>query len=146
VGQTRDIEFMAVPGDWAFHCHMAHHTMNAMGHDIPNPMGVDQTGVADEIRKMLPGFMPMGRYGMAEHQEHVDAGHHPGPRNTLAMMVGKGPYGNIEMGGMFTLVKVRDDLAPGDYADPGWYQAPEGSVAWRVSSDPDYGEPPRRPG
>ncbi|MFC6633095.1 copper oxidase [Microbulbifer taiwanensis] len=144
VGQTRDIEFTAVPGDWAFHCHMAHHTMNAMGHEIPNPMGVDQTGVADEIQKMLPGFMPMGRYGMAEHQDHVDAGHHPGPRNTLAMMVGKGPYGNIEMGGMFTLVKVRDDLAPGDYSDPGWYKAPQGTVAWKVSGDPDYGNPPRR--
>lgn len=146
VGQTRDIEFTAVPGDWAFHCHMAHHTMNAMGHEIPNPMGVNQGGVADEIRKMLPGFMPMGRYGMAEHQEHVDAGHHPGPRNTLAMMVGKGPYGNIEMGGMFTLVKVRDDLASGDYSDPGWYRPPEGTIAWKLSGDPDYGTPPRRPG
>jgi len=146
VGQTRDIEFTAVPGDWAFHCHMAHHTMNTMGHEIPNPMGVDQSGVADDIKKMLPGFMPMGRYGMAEHQEHVEAGHHPGPRNTLAMMVGKGPYGNIEMGGMFTLVKVRDDLAPGDYSDPGWFKAPPGTVAWLVSSDPDYGDPPRRPG
>jgi FtsP/CotA-like multicopper oxidase with cupredoxin domain len=145
VGQTRDIEFIAVPGDWAFHCHMAHHTMNAMGHDIPNPMGVDQSGVAEKIKAMLPGFMPMGRYGMAEHQEHVDSGHHPGPRNTMPMMVGKGPYGNIEMGGMFTLVKVRDDLAPGDYHDPGWYQAPPGTVAWLVSNDPNYGEPPRPP-
>ncbi|MFO0005441.1 MAG: multicopper oxidase domain-containing protein, partial [bacterium] len=25
VGQTRDIEFTAVAGDWGFHCHMAHH-------------------------------------------------------------------------------------------------------------------------
>jgi hypothetical protein len=33
VGQTRDLEFVAVPGDWAFHCHMSHHTMNAMGHE-----------------------------------------------------------------------------------------------------------------
>ncbi len=45
VGQTRDIEFVAVPGDWAFHCHFSHHTMNAMGHDIPNPIGVDQQKV-----------------------------------------------------------------------------------------------------
>ncbi|WP_308365923.1 MULTISPECIES: copper oxidase [unclassified Microbulbifer] len=145
VGQTRDIEFTAVPGDWAFHCHMAHHTMNAMGHEIPNPLGVDQSGVADEIKKMLPGFMPMGRYGMAEHQEHTEMGL-PGPENTLPMLVGVGPYGNIEMGGMFTLVKVRDDLEPGDYRDPGWYKAPPGTVAWRVSRDPDFGEPPRRSG
>ena len=144
VGQIRDIEFIAVPGDWAFHCHMAHHTMNAMGHDIPNTLGVDQTGIDQEIRKMLPGFMAMGRYGMAEHQDHVDMGHHQGPPNTLAMMTGKGPYGNIEMGGMFTTVKVRDNLKPGDYSDPGWYNAPKGTVASRVSSNPNFGNPIRR--
>lgn len=144
VGQTRDIEFTAVPGDWAFHCHMAHHTMNAMAHDIPNVLGVDQSDIEQEIRKMLPGFLAMGRYGMAEHQIHVDAGHHPGPENTLAMMTGKGPYGNIEMGGMFATVKVRDDIARGDYRDPGWYDAPPGTVASRVSTDPGYGNPPRR--
>lgn len=144
VGQIRDIEFIAVPGDWAFHCHMAHHTMNAMGHDLPNTLGVDQSGIDKEIKKMLPGFKAMGRYGMAEHQEHAEMGHHPGPENTLPMMTGKGPYGNIEMGGMFTTVKVRDNLSPGDYRDPGWYDAPEGTVAYRVSADPDYGNPTRR--
>ena len=71
-------------------------------------------------------------------------GHHAGPENTLAMMAGKGPYGNIEMGGMFTTVKVRDDLRRGDYRDPGWYDAPKGTVASRVSSDPSFGNPPRR--
>ncbi|MBI1991962.1 MAG: copper oxidase, partial [Candidatus Omnitrophica bacterium] len=30
-GQTRDIEFIANPGDWALHCHRRHHPMNAMG-------------------------------------------------------------------------------------------------------------------
>lgn len=144
VGQTRDIEFIAEPGDWAFHCHMGHHTMNAMGHGIPNPLGVDQSGVEEEVRKMLPGFMAMGRYGMSEHQKHVDAGHHSGPRNTLAMMTGVGPYGNIEMGGMFTIVKVRDDLKHGDYRDPGWYKSPKGTVASRVSNDPNFGNPVRR--
>lgn len=144
VGQTRDIEFVAVPGDWAFHCHMSHHTMNAMGHEIPNPLGVDQNGISQEIREILPGFIAMGRDGMAEHQDHVDMGHHTGPRNTLAMMTGKGPYGNIEMGGMFTIVKVRDDLRPGDYADPGWYNPPKGTVASRISTDPNFGDPPRR--
>lgn len=144
VGQTRDIEFVAIPGDWAFHCHMSHHTMNAMGHEVPNPMGVDQSGIDKEIRKMLPGFMAMGENGMAEHQEHVDMGHHNGPRNTLAMMSGKGPYGNLEMGGMFTVVKVRDNLKAGDYRDPGWYNAPKGTVASRISSNPNFGNPPRR--
>ncbi len=143
VGQTRDIEFIAESGDWAFHCHMSHHTMNAMGHGIPNTLGVDQTTLDKEIQQLLPGFMPMGRYGMAEHQDHVDMGHHTGPENTLAMMTGKGPYGNIEMGGMFTTVKVRDNLTKGDFSDPGWYHAPEGTVAKRVSSNPEFGSPIR---
>jgi hypothetical protein len=30
----------------------------------------------------------------------------PLPENTLPMMAGNGPYGNIEMGGMFTVVKI----------------------------------------
>ena len=33
---------------------------------------------------------------------------------------------------MFTVVKVREDLAPGDYRDPGWYQHPQGTVAYEV--------------
>ncbi|MCK7594049.1 multicopper oxidase family protein [Pseudomarimonas salicorniae] len=143
VGQTRDLEFVALPGDWAFHCHMSHHTMNAMGHEIPNTLGVDQSGVEAEIRKLLPGYMAMGESGMAEHQDHTDSGHMPGPENTLPMMMGKGPFGNIEMGGMFTVIKVRDDLAPGDYRDPGWYAHPPGTVASRVSSNPDFGQPAR---
>jgi len=144
VGQIRDIEFIAVPGDWAFHCHMAHHTMNAMSHVLPNTLGVDQTGLDEEVRKLLPGFIAMGRYGMAEHQDHVDAGHHTGPENTLSMMTGKGPYGNIEMGGMFTTVKVRDEMAADDFTDPGWYNAPAGTIAASISNDPNYGNPVRR--
>ena len=144
VGQTRDLEFVAVPGDWAFHCHMSHHVMNAMGHEIPNTLGVDQSGVEQEIRKMLPGYMAMGREGMAEHQDHVESGHMKGPENTLPMMWGKGPFGNLEMGGMFTVVKVRDDLAPGDFRDPGWYRHKKAELASRVSTDPDFGKPARR--
>jgi len=145
VGQMRDIEFTAVPGDWAFHCHMSHHTMGPMGHGIPNTLGVDQSGVEERIRKMLPGYMAMGRDGMGDHQDHVESGHMPGPPNTLAMMAGKGPFGNIEMGGMFTVLKVRDDQPRGDYSDPGWYRHPQGTVAARVSSDPEFGSPVRAP-
>jgi FtsP/CotA-like multicopper oxidase with cupredoxin domain len=144
VGQTRDLEFVAVPGDWAFHCHMSHHTMNAMGHEIPNTIGVDQSGVEEKIRAMLPGYMAMGRDGMAEHQEHTDSGHMQGPENTLPMMMGNGPHGPLEMGGMFTVIKVRDGLAKGDYADPGWYPNPAGTMAHRVSRDADFGNPVRR--
>jgi FtsP/CotA-like multicopper oxidase with cupredoxin domain len=144
VGQTRDLEFDAVAGDWAMHCHMAHHTMNAMGHDLPITVGVEQAEVASKMSTILPGFMAMGKHGMAEHQDHVDMGHMPGPANTIPMMTGEGPHGNVEMGGMFTVIKVRDGLRPGDFRDPGWYRAPAGTVARKVSSDPDFGAPIRR--
>ncbi len=49
------------------------------------------------------------------------------------MMAGEGPFEPIEMGGMFTVVKIRDDLARDDYDDPGWYNNPQGSVARKVS-------------
>ena len=65
---------------------------------------------------------------MAEHAEH--AKHMPGPRNTLPMMMGEGPFGPLEMGGMFTILKVRDDLS--SYEDPGWYENPPGTVAYKV--------------
>ncbi len=131
VGQARDIEFVGVPGDWAIHCHMSHHTMNAMGHEVPNMLGVKQSAAANKVSELLPGYMAMGENGMAEHQDH--AGHMPGPKNTLPMMMGKGPFGNLEMGGMFTLIKIRDDQQAGDYSDPGWYKNPEGTVAYKVA-------------
>lgn len=144
VGQTRDIEFEAVAGDWAFHCHFSHHTMNAMGHDITSTLGVDQSGVEASVRRHLPGYMAMGEHGMAEHQAHTDAGHMKGPRNTIPMMMGQGPHGNLEMGGMFTVVKVRDELPDDGASDPGWYDAPAESIARRMSVDPDFGAPHRR--
>jgi FtsP/CotA-like multicopper oxidase with cupredoxin domain len=143
VGQARDLEFVAVPGDWALHCHMSHHTMNAMGHELPNPVGVKQRDLEAAIRRMLPDYMAMGEGGMAEHQEHVAMGHMRGPENTLPMEGGQGPFGNLEMGGMFTVVKVRDDLAPGDYRDPGWYASPRGTLARRISNDANFGSPAR---
>jgi len=131
VGQTRDLEFTAVPGDWAFHCHMSHHTMNAMGHGVPNMLGVQQPEA--QINKVLPGYMAMGENGMAEHQVHTDMGHMPGPENTLPMMMGEGRYGKLEMGGMFSMVRVRDQL--GSVAD--LYEAPEGTHAKKVTQVPE---------
>jgi FtsP/CotA-like multicopper oxidase with cupredoxin domain len=144
VGQTRDLEFVAVPGDWALHCHMSHHTMNAMGHELPNALGVKQGDLEAAVQRMLPGYMAMGEAGMAEHQDHVNMGHMQGPENTLPMMFGKGPFGNLEMGGMFTVVKVRDQLRQGDYTDPGWYANPRGTLARRVSDDANFGAPTRQ--
>jgi FtsP/CotA-like multicopper oxidase with cupredoxin domain len=138
VGQMRDFEFVADnPGDWAFHCHMAHHTMNAMGHAVPNPVGVNQSGVEQQIRSMLPGYAAMGKDGMSQHAQHIAMGM-PGPENTLPMMTGRGPFGAIEMGGMFTVLKVRAGLGVDDYGDPGWYRHPEGTLARKVAFDPAF--------
>ena len=46
------------------------------------------------------------------------------------MMTGQGPYGGVEMGGMFTVMKIRDGLARNDYKDPGWYRQPPGTQAY----------------
>ena len=45
---------------------------------------------------------------------------------------------------MFTTVKLRDNLKPGDYSDPGWYNPPANTIAKRVSSNPEFGDPPRQ--
>ena len=43
VGAIRAVDFTAdAPGDWAFHCHKSHHTMNAMGHQVVNVIGLRQ--------------------------------------------------------------------------------------------------------
>ena len=122
----RAIEFDATDeGDWAFHCHKSHHTMNAMGHDVPTMIGVDHRGVVNQINKLIPDYMVMGERGMADMAQMEM----PLPDNTLPMMTGVGPMGPMEMGGMFTVVKVRRDQKSGSYADPGWYQHPDGTVA-----------------
>ncbi|MFJ2987422.1 multicopper oxidase family protein [Collimonas sp. NPDC087041] len=126
VGQMRAIEFNAdEPGDWALHCHKSHHTMNAMGHDVPTMIGVDQKSVLKKINQLIPDYMVMGDKGGSMGDMEM-----PLPDNTLPMMTGSGPFGGIEMGGMFTTVKVRKGLASNDYKDPGWYKHPAGSVAY----------------
>jgi hypothetical protein len=134
VGAMRAIEFVAdAPGDWALHCHKSHHTMGPMGHGVPNMMGVRQDAATPTIARLLPGYMymPMGEHGMAEMQDMPAMGMAP-PENTLPMMTGEGPFGPLEMGGMFTILKVRDDVRPGDHADPGWYRHPPGTVARKI--------------
>ena len=49
------------------------------------------------------------------------------PKNSIPMVGEHGPYDYITMGGMFTIVKVRDKL--NNYDDPGWYKNPEGTQA-----------------
>ena len=146
VGAIRAYDFLAdYPGDWALHCHKSHHTMNAMGHDVKTYIGVDMKEVRKKISKLVGGdFMAMGSKGMAD----MGSMEMPAPDNTLPMMTGFGQFGPIEMGGMFTVVKVREGLAANDYNDPGWYQHPDRTVAfeWKGErpSAASAAEPPRK--
>jgi len=83
--------------------------------------------------------MVMGERGMADMAEMEM----PLPDNTLPMMSGQGPFGSVEMGGMFTLMKVRREQRRGDYSDPGWFKHPSGTLAHEVSGT--LAEPVRAP-
>ena len=131
VGQMRAFEFDAVAGDWAFHCHKSHHTMNAMGHGVPTMIGVDHRDVARRIMSLVPDYMVMGDKGMHDMAEMEM----PLPDNTLPMMTGTGPFGALGMGGMFSVVKVRDDLKRGDDTDPGPYAHPPGTLASEYTAE-----------
>lgn len=132
VGTTRDIEFIADnPGDWALHCHKSHHTMNQMGHDLPNLIGINGQDLEKELNKIFPNSPGlMGINGMGELFEM----HHHSKKNkglhNLSPMGSPGPYGTIELGGMFTVFKVREGIT--NYNDPGWYMQPPGSSAKRL--------------
>jgi manganese oxidase len=128
VGSTRDIELIAdAPGDWAMHCHMTHHVMNQMGHANPNMIGVKHQPLDKAVRALLPGYMTMGQDGMGDMGDMGMAV----PKNSIPMVGAQGPYDYITMGGMFTLLKVRDELA--GYEDPGWYRQPANTMALAAS-------------
>ena len=130
VGTTRTIELIAQnPGDWPLHCHMTHHAMNQMGHDAANLIGADTRGLDEQLAHVHPGAMAMGKDGMGE----MATMRMTQPANSITMMGGEGPHGTIDMGGMFTLIKIRDRLT-GD-ADPGWYQSPAGELATEATAD-----------
>jgi manganese oxidase len=74
----------------------------------------------------------MGSTGMAMGEMEI-----PAPDNTLPMMTGSGPFGPIEMGGMFTVIKIRDGLARDDYSDPGPYRHPQGTLAYESARGKD---------
>ena len=67
----------------------------------------------------------------------------PLPDNTQPMMTGRRPFGPVGMGGMFSVVKVRDDVRRGDYKDPGAYKHPPGTVAYEYTGQ--LQEPARTP-
>jgi hypothetical protein len=51
----------------------------------------------------------------------------PVPKNSIPMLGAKGKHDTITMGGMATVLKVRDHLK--GYADPGSYENPHGTLA-----------------
>jgi FtsP/CotA-like multicopper oxidase with cupredoxin domain len=124
VGSTRVIEFVPEElGDWAVHCHMTHHVMLQMGHGLPNLLGADTAAVDARMARLMPAYMTMGTDGSGGMGEMSM----PIPPNSLPMKGGPGPFSYVDMGGMFTVLKVREDP---DRADPSaWYQHPEGTVA-----------------
>jgi FtsP/CotA-like multicopper oxidase with cupredoxin domain len=126
VGTTRTIEFVAEhPGDWALHCHMTHHVMTQMGHGTPNLIGLDQTDFDAAVARAVPAFRDAAQLSGDEGDDTAAYGEIPA--NSLPMMGGPGPHGYVTMGGMFTILKVRESLdGPGD---PGWYAAPPGEQA-----------------
>ena len=86
--------------------------MNAMGHRVPTMIGVDQSDLEQKIAALVPNYMSAGDMQNMDGQMAL-------PDNTLPMMGGAGPYGSIEMGGMFTVVKIRPGPRPRRLPGPG---------------------------
>ncbi|MBX7195970.1 MAG: copper oxidase [Sandaracinaceae bacterium] len=130
VGSTRDVELVATEvGDWAMHCHMTHHIMNQMGHDTPTTIGADTRAADALIARTVPDYMSMGQRGMGD----MAAMQMPLPDNAISMRSAPGPHGTIDMGGMFTVLKVREELE--SYDDPGWWEPPPGTLAREATED-----------
>ena len=127
VGQMRQIELIAdEEGDWAMHCHKSHHTMNAMGHDVPTMIGVDHRGLVGKIQKVAPDYMLMGERGMADMGDMQM----PIPDNTAPMMTGTGQFGPLEMGGMLPCSRCAKTRNRATTATPGPIKFPAGTVAY----------------
>jgi hypothetical protein len=126
VGQMRQIEFVAdEEGDWAFHCHKSHHTMNAMGHDVPTLIGVDHRDVARKISNLIPDYMVMGERGMADMAEMEM----PIPDNTAAHDDRPGALRQCGDGRHVQRVESAQRAKAGRLQGPGLVQAPVGTVA-----------------
>jgi hypothetical protein len=88
-------------------------------------LGVKPGRLDKEVQRLLPEYMTMGQTGMGNMAEMAEA--MGVPKNSIPMLGGPGPFSYIDMGGMFTIVKVREGIT--SYEDPGWYQHPAGTVA-----------------
>lgn len=128
-GSTRTIEFVASnPGDWMVHCHMTHHMMNQMGHGIPNLIGLDPSIVDEQLGRVIPEYLSTGQT-MADDSD-PDAAI---PHNSIPMFGGPGPFGTLNMGGMVTVIKIRESIDAAE--DLAWYSHPRGTVAGLASPE-----------
>jgi hypothetical protein len=107
---------------------MTHHAMNQMGHAAANLVGADTRDLDARLGRVVPGAMAMGGTGMGDMSRMAM----PLPSNAISMLGGKGPHGTIDMGGMFTVVKIRDRLT--GEGDPRWYE-PRTDVAVEATDD-----------
>lgn len=112
--------------------------MNQMQHDLPNLTGINKQGIEERIKQFFPDFMGlMNINGMGDmfemygSKEMMDMGFKMKYPSNLSPIGSPGPFGVIEMGGMFAIFKIRDNLT--SYADPGWYQHPPGTVAEAIN-------------
>src|SRR3954451_9352284 len=105
------------------YCHIRYHAMNQMDPGLMSAVGMHAHGLDEKVRNLLPAYMTMGEAGMGG----MGAMGMRVPENSIPMVGAEGPFGYIDMGGMFTIVKVRKDIT--SYDEPGWYQHPQGTVA-----------------
>lgn len=128
-GSTRTIEFVASePGDWMVHCHMTHHMMNQMGHGLPNLIGLDPSIVDEKLGSVIPEYLVSGQTSTEETESDSAI-----PHNSIPMFGASGPFGTVNMGGMVTVLKVRQSLE--GLGDPAWYVHPPNTVAETASED-----------
>lgn len=124
VGAAKVIEFLANnPGDWIFHCHMTHHTMNQMGHNFPNMVGMEIGDFQKKMQKLIPGYKVLGTTGM---NDMTQSGM-PIPPNSIPMLGYDSSFGKTVLGGMANILRVREKTD--HYKDPGPYAFPRGSMA-----------------
>ena len=64
-------------------------------------VGVKPGKLDEKVQSLLPGYMTMGDTGMGDMAEMGMAV----PKNSIPMVGGPGPFGYIDMGGMFTVVE-----------------------------------------
>jgi hypothetical protein len=72
--------------------------------------------------------MPMGKDGMGEMAMSL-------PDNTQAMMTDTRPFGRLGLGGMTSVLMVREGLTRDDYKNPGWFKHPLGTVAYEWTGE-----------